>query len=80
MVQAVRGRPLEMANAALTKLSASLLNWLEKVAMRDPKVGGWMGCTLDAGRRGRRRREERGGAHSFHFILSTRVSACVCVW
>lgn len=38
--QAVRGRPLALANAALAKLSASLLGWLERVAQRDPKVKG----------------------------------------
>jgi hypothetical protein len=30
-----------MANAALTKLSGSLLAWLEKTAQRDPKVFYW---------------------------------------
>jgi len=35
--QAVRGRPIDIANAALQKLSSSLLSWLEKVSQQNPK-------------------------------------------
>lgn len=44
--QAVRGRPSGLADAALTRLAASLLGWLEKVAQRDAKVTNYISqCT-----------------------------------
>jgi hypothetical protein len=37
LLLAVRGRPIDIANAALQKLCSSLLSWLEKLAQKDPK-------------------------------------------